>query len=193
MNSRCARNRGVAISAAIALSVSLAGVAPQAFAGTSTSTEQSTPFGPGCSALRHDAQTARQRVTTAVANNPNAAMFVGAVRRAHLSGMLDNTRNITVFVPTNAAFDRLGKAKVDALLNNEAQLKKLIEYHVVEKSISPAELPNGSFTTAEGGILTTSGSGTSFTVNHTAPISCGDITTANGKLYIIDGVLTPPS
>lgn len=193
----------VAVTAALAFSVSL-GLAPHAVASTSTpspsaspsspsSPSGSTPFGPGCSALRGRGQMAKQQVATAAANNPNVAMFVSAVKKANLTAVLNNAKNVTVFAPSNAAFDRLGRAKANALLNNRAELIKVLKYHVVDKTITPAQLPNGSFTTLEGGTLTTSGSGTSFKVNGTAPITCGNITTANAKLYIINGLLTPPS
>lgn len=42
-------------------------------------------------------------------------------------------------------------------------------------------------------MLKTTGSGTSFKVNDTAKIVCGDIKTANATVYLVDKVLMPPS
>ncbi|MFE3603669.1 fasciclin domain-containing protein, partial [Streptomyces sp. NPDC059142] len=155
-------------------------------------------FGPGCSSLPRSGagsadEMAKAPLATAAAQNPNLSTLVSAVKKAGLTDTLNNAKDSTLFAPTNAAFDKLGKAKLDALLNNKAELKKILTYHVVGKEITPDQLSHGSFTTLEGGKLTTSGSGTSFKVNDTATVTCGNIATANAKVYLIDGVLTPPS
>ncbi|MFE2938711.1 fasciclin domain-containing protein [Streptomyces sp. NPDC059255] len=194
------RTTGMA-AATLALPMALGVLAPHASADTpspSPSTSMSTPFGPGCSSMPHSgtgsaAEMAKVPLATAAAQNPELSMLVSAVKKAGLTDTLNKAKDSTLFAPTNDAFNKLGKAKVDALLNNKTELKKVLTYHVVGKKITPSELPHGSFTTLEGGKLTTSGSGTSFKVNDTAAITCGDISTANGKVYVIDGVLTPPS
>jgi uncharacterized surface protein with fasciclin (FAS1) repeats len=38
-----------------------------------------------------------------------------------------------------------------------------------------------------------SGSGKAFTVNGSAKVVCGNVQTKNATVYIIDGVLLPPS
>ncbi|MGW7578305.1 fasciclin domain-containing protein [Streptomyces sp. NPDC054765] len=221
MESNRIRHAIVAAAAALALPMSLGALAPQAFAGAATpspsgstpsssaspsasvspsasaSPSASQPFGPVCSSLPKNGagsveEAAKQRLATAAANNPDLTTLVSALKKADLTDTLNNAKNKTLFAPTNEAFNKMGKAQVTALLNNKAELKKLLTYHVVDKEITPNELPHGSFTTLEGSKLTTSGSGTSFKVNNTVPISCGNITTANAKLYIIDGTLTPP-
>ncbi|MGX1759545.1 fasciclin domain-containing protein [Streptomyces lydicus] len=211
MESTRIRHAIVAAAAALTLPMSLGALAPRAFAGAATpspsgstpsssasaSPSASQPFGPGCSSLPKNGagsveEAAKQRLATAAANNPDLTTLVSAVKKAGLTDTLNRAKNKTLFAPTNEAFKKMGKAKVAALLNNRAELKKLLTYHVVDKEITPNELPHGSFTTLEGSKLTTSGSGTSFKVNNTVPIACGNITTANAKLYIIDGTLTPP-
>ncbi|MCW8217791.1 MULTISPECIES: fasciclin domain-containing protein [Streptomyces] len=202
------RTIAVAAAAALALPLSLGALVPQALADTSSpspSTDKSSspsaspgatkPFGPDCSAFSKSTRdaVAKEPLATAAARDPNLSTLVSAVKAAGLTDTLNKAKDTTLFAPTNAAFDKMGKAKVDALLKNKAELKKLLTYHVVGEKISPDQLPHGDFTTMEGGKLTTTGSGTSFKVNNTAAITCGDITTANGKVYVIDGVLTPPS
>ncbi|MBM9503504.1 fasciclin domain-containing protein [Actinacidiphila acididurans] len=136
---------------------------------------------------------ARNRVVAASTGNPLLTQFVSAVNRANLASTLNNAHGITVFAPTNAAFQKLGTTQLNSLLNNPTQLKKVLQFHVVNQRITPAELPNGSFVTREGSRITTSGSGTTFTVNGTANIVCGNIRTVNATVYLIDSVLMPPS
>ncbi|AZS88773.1 fasciclin domain-containing protein [Streptomyces griseoviridis] len=204
------RTAGVTAVAALALPMTLGVLAPQASADTpspsssmssssSASPSDNKPFGPGCSSLPSSgngstAEMVKARVVTAAEQNPDLSMLVSAIKQAGLTDSLNNAKDSTVFAPTNAAFHKLGKAKVAALLKDKVELKKVLSYHVVEKKeIKPSELANGSFTTLEGSKLTTSGSGDSYKVNGTAPITCGNISTANAKVYLVDGILMPPS
>ncbi|WP_405607798.1 fasciclin domain-containing protein [Streptomyces sp. NBC_01511] len=182
----------VAVSAAVVLPVSLGVLAPQAFA-SSTATD---PFGSGCSSLPQSgagsaASMATEPVATAASHNPELSTLTTAIQQAGLTDTLNNAKNVTVFAPTNAAFAKMPKADLDALLADKAQLTKVLNYHVVDKKIDKSQLANGTFTTMEGGTLTTSGSGTTFKVNGTATIVCGDITTSNGTVNLIDTVLVP--
>ena len=165
---------------------------------TGTSPRTVGIFGPGCSALPASgpgsaAVMARQRLVAAASGNPQLSTLVAYINRAKLANLLDTANNITVFAPTNAAWKKLSATERGNLLANPTQLKKVLNYHVVPQHITPAELPNGSFTTREGSKVTTSGSGTTFTVNHTSHIVCGNIRTLNATVYLVDTVLMPPS
>ncbi|WP_406419201.1 fasciclin domain-containing protein [Streptomyces sp. NBC_00873] len=200
MSSHRVRTTAAAVTAVVALPLSLGAFAPQAFADNAESSPSSTPspFGPGCSALPHGGKgsvkgMAKERVATAAANNPKLTKLALALKHAGLTAKLNHAKHVTVFAPTNAAFDKIPKTQFADLLRNKAQLKKVLTYHVVDKTITPSELPKGSFKTLEGSTLKTSGSGTSFKVNDTANIVCGDIRTANATVYLIDKVLVPPA
>lgn len=192
--------------AAVAVPLSIGGLAPAAHAQTGspspspsgTSTTSSGVFGPGCSSLPKSgagsaAVMAKQKVVAAATGNPQLSTLVSYVNRANLANTLNTSNNITLFAPTNAAWQKLSTSQRTSLANNPAQLKKALEYHVVNQNVTKAELPNGSFTTLEGSKLTTSGSGESFKVNNTANIVCGNVKTRNATVYLIDSVLTPPS
>ncbi|MFE7356470.1 fasciclin domain-containing protein [Streptomyces sp. NPDC057543] len=200
MSSHRIRMSAAAITAAVALPLSLGAFAPQAFADNAASSPSSTPspFGPGCSSLPHSGKgsatgMSKERVATAAANNPKLTKLALALKDAGLTTKLNDAKHITLFAPTNAAFDKISKMKLAGLLKDKGQLKKVLTYHVVDKTITPSELPNGSFKTLEGSMLKTTGSGTSFKVNDTAKIVCGDIKTANATVYLVDKVLMPPS
>ncbi len=134
---------------------------------------------------------AQDPVATAASNNPELSTLVTAVKKAGLVDTLNNAENITVFAPSNDAFDKIPKADLDKLLADKEELTKVLTYHVVGEDITQEQLQDGSFKTLEGGTLTTTGSGEEFTVNDSAKIVCGSSPTANATVNIIDTVLTP--
>ncbi|MFD3310480.1 fasciclin domain-containing protein [Streptomyces sp. NPDC058694] len=156
------------------------------------------PFGPACATVPADGAgsfdgMAKDPVATAASNNPALSTLVTAVKKAGLVDTLNNAENITVFAPTNDAFAKIPKADLDKVLNDKAQLTKILTYHVVGQKLAPKDLENGSFDTLEKSKLTTSGSGESYTVNDSAKVVCGNVKTANANVYIIDSVLMPTS
>ncbi|MFH8391473.1 fasciclin domain-containing protein [Streptomyces sp. NPDC018036] len=156
------------------------------------------PFGPGCASVPKNGAgsfdgMSKDPVATAASNNPALSTLVTAVKKAGLVDTLNNAQNITVFAPTNDAFAKIPKATLDKVLNDKAQLTKILTYHVVGQKLTPKDLENGSFTTLEKSKLTTSGSGESYTVNDSAKVVCGNVKTANANVYIIDTVLMPKS
>ncbi|MCZ4512647.1 fasciclin domain-containing protein [Streptomyces sp. ActVer] len=175
--------------------------APAADDGMGSSGDASTadqPFGTACSAVPKDGAgsfdgMAQDPVATAASNNPALSTLVTAVKKAGLVDTLNNAQNITVFAPTNDAFAKIPEATLDKVLNDKAQLTKILTYHVVGQKLAPKDLENGSFDTLEKSKLTTSGSGESYTVNDSAKVVCGNVKTANANVYIIDTVLMPTS
>jgi uncharacterized surface protein with fasciclin (FAS1) repeats len=165
-----------------------------AMAGSSTD----EPFGPACSSVPKDGAgsfdgMAQDPVATAASNNPALSTLVTAVKKAGLVDTLNNAQNITVFAPTNDAFAKIPKADLDKVLNDKAQLTKILTYHVVGQKLTPGDLENGSYATLEKSKLTTSGSDEQYTVNDSAKVVCGNVKTANANVYIIDTVLMPGS
>ncbi|WP_062644257.1 fasciclin domain-containing protein [Streptomyces maremycinicus] len=165
-------------------------------AGAGSTAASDEPFGPACSSVPASGAgsfdgMAQDPVATAASNNPALSTLVTAVKKAGLVDTLNNAQNITVFAPTNDAFAKIPKATLDKVLNDKAQLTKILTYHVVGQQLTPKDLENGSFTTLEKSELTTSGSGESYTVNDSAKVVCGNVKTANAHVYIIDTVLMP--
>jgi uncharacterized surface protein with fasciclin (FAS1) repeats len=157
------------------------------------------PFGPGCAGVPKTGAgsfdgMSKDPVATAASNNPALSTLVTAVKKAGLVDTLNSAQGITVFAPTNDAFAKLPKATLDKVLADKAMLTKILTYHVVGQQImAPEGLTNGSYTTLEKGKLTTAGSGESYKVNNTANIVCGNVTTSNATVQIIDTVLMPPA
>ncbi|MEV5902074.1 fasciclin domain-containing protein [Streptomyces sp. NPDC052127] len=165
-------------------------------AGSGSTATSDQPFGPACSSVPASGAgsfdgMAQDPVATAASNNPALSTLVTAVKKAGLVDTLNNAQNITVFAPTNDAFAKIPKATLDKVLNDKAQLTKILTYHVVGRKLTPKDLENGSFDTLEKSKVTTSGSGESYTVNDSAKVVCGNVKTANAHVYIIDTVLMP--
>ncbi|WP_037075702.1 fasciclin domain-containing protein [Pseudonocardia spinosispora] len=165
----------------------------------STSSEAATDqFGSACGAVPTSGPgsfqgMATDPVATAASNNPVLSTLVTAVKKAKLVDTLNGAKDITVFAPANAAFDKIPSATLNKVLADDATLKKILTYHVVGQKITPADLASGDFKTLEGAMVKTSGSGQDFTINGESHVICGNVQTANATVYIIDTVLMPPT
>ncbi|MFI9029623.1 fasciclin domain-containing protein [Streptomyces sp. NPDC053560] len=154
------------------------------------------PFGPACSTVPKEGKgsfdgMAQDPVATAASNNPALSTLVSAVKKAGLVDTLNNAENITVFAPTNDAFDKLPKDQLNKVMNDKELLTKILTYHVVGQKLTPQQLENGSYPTLEKSKLTTSGSGMTYKVNDVSNVVCGNVPTANATVYIVDNVLMP--
>ncbi|MFF0383303.1 fasciclin domain-containing protein [Streptomyces sp. NPDC004286] len=162
------------------------------------SNKMDQPFGAACSSVPKDGAgsfdgMAKDPVATAASNNPALSTLVTAVKKAGLVDTLNNAQNITVFAPTNDAFNKIPKATLDKVLADKAQLTKILTYHVVGQKLAPKDLEKGSFDTLEKSKVMTSGMGESYTVNGSSKVVCGNVKTANANVYIVDTVLMPKS
>ena len=151
-------------------------------------------FGAGCSAIPADGAgsfhgMATEPVATAASANPLLKTLVTAVGEAGLVDTLNSTEDITVFAPTDDAFAKIPAADLDALLADKDALTKVLTHHVVEGQLAPEDVA-GEHETLAGDTITVEGSGEEFTVGEAAVI-CGNVDTANAKVYVVDSVLMP--
>lgn len=157
-----------------------------------------SPFGSACSAVPASGAgsfsgMATAPVATAASNNPVLSTLVTAVTAAGLGDTLNSAAGITVFAPDNDAFKAMDQATLTkAMADPKGLLTTVLEYHVIGQRLSPDQLA-GTHKSLQGGDVTVTGSGTSFTVNGKAMVVCGNVQTANATVYIIDGVLLPPA
>ena len=155
-------------------------------------------FGPGCASVPTSGAgsftgMATAPVATAASANPLLSTLVTAVKKAGLVDTLNSAANITVFAPDNAAFAKLPKATLTKILDNKAELTKILTYHVASGRQTPADLAMGTgLKTLEGGMVTPSLANGTYMVNQ-ASVVCGNVQTANATVYIINSVLTPPA
>ncbi|MBB4917302.1 putative surface protein with fasciclin (FAS1) repeats [Streptosporangium saharense] len=178
----------------VAVAVSMPGSG--ALANTAAEAAARRPFGPACSAVPSTGKgsfsgMAADPVATAASNNPALSTLVTAVKKAGLVDTLNSADGITVFAPTNQAFAKLGRKTLNKVLANRKTLTGILTYHVVSGRKTPTDLKSGSFTTLQGGKITTTGSGATYRVNN-AKVVCGNVPTRNATVYIVDTVLMPP-
>ena len=100
-----------------------------------------------------------------------------------------------MFAPTNAAFEKLGPAKMTELMNpaNKAELTQILTYHVVPQSLSTQTMSNAqptSMTTAEGQSLSMTRQGQTLQIQNAKSMGT-PMTASNGSVISIDSVLMP--
>jgi uncharacterized surface protein with fasciclin (FAS1) repeats len=163
---------------------------------TSGSDMMGQPFGAACSAVPKDGKgsftgMATDPVATAASNNPVLGTLVTAVKAANLVDTLNSAPAVTVFAPTNDAFAKIPADTLNKVLADRETLTKILTNHVVSGKIAPDQLA-GAHKTLAGTTLTVKGSGEMFTVGkENANVVCGNVTTANATVYIVDSVLMP--
>lgn len=120
--------------------------------------------------------------------------LVSAIDEAGLGDVLAGEDEITVFAPTDDAFEALPDGTLEALRADPDALTEVLTYHVAEGALTAEQvvaLP--TITTVQGDDLTVTvdDEGT-VTINGTAAIVEADLLAANGVVHVIDAVLTPP-
>jgi uncharacterized surface protein with fasciclin (FAS1) repeats len=117
----------------------------------------------------------------------------------------DSGRTLTIFAPNNAAFEKVGEAKLAAILNDTDKLNELIALHIVEGyKVSTQTVKSGQYTELQSSdgkrnvyfgvaqptesteVLTVEGGG----VNSTCVQA--DIGANNGVIHIVDKILGIP-
>ncbi|MGK5025206.1 fasciclin domain-containing protein [Janthinobacterium sp. RB2R34] len=116
--------------------------------------------------------------------------LVTAVEAAGLVDTLKGPGPFTVFAPTDAAFAKIPKAKLDALLKDKAALTKVLTYHVVSGKVMAADVKPGMVKTVEGASLTVKAAKGKVMVDK-AQVTQTDIAADNGVIHVIDTVLMP--
>jgi uncharacterized surface protein with fasciclin (FAS1) repeats len=131
-----------------------------------------------------------EQVVTAAAHNPLLSTLAADIKTSGLTADLNSMHAITVFAPADTAFAKLPSSAM-TMMHSHTELAKILKYHVVNGSITPAALASGKpLTTLEGGTLKPSKMGSVYEVNN-ADVICGNIHTANATVYIINKVLIP--
>jgi uncharacterized surface protein with fasciclin (FAS1) repeats len=127
------------------------------------------------------------------AGNPNFSTLVTAVKAAGLVDTLNSSGPFTVFAPTNAAFARLPKATLAALLKprNKAKLAAILTYHVLSGKVFARDIAGKRLAVA-----TVNGKKVHVNGKHgvrvnNARVVKADIKASNGVIHVIDRVLIP--
>ena len=140
-------------------------------------------------ALSAFAVQAKDIVETAVAAGQFNTL-AAALDKAGLVSTLKGKGPFTVFAPTDAAFAKVPKADLDALLADKAKLTAVLTYHVVPGSVMAKDVKPGKVKTVQGSELTLATSDGGVTVDG-AQVVKADIVADNGVIHVIDNVVLP--
>jgi uncharacterized surface protein with fasciclin (FAS1) repeats len=139
-------------------------------------------------ALAATAAQAKDIVETAVAAGEFKTLAI-ALEKADLIKTLKGKGPFTVFAPTDAAFAKLPKAELDALLADKSKLAAVLTYHVVPGNVMAKDVKPGKVKTVQGSDLTlTTANGVKV---DNARVVQADIVADNGVIHVIDGVVLP--
>ena len=119
--------------------------------------------------------------------------LIAAAKAADLVPALKGDGPITVFAPTDGAFDKLPDGTVETLLKpeNKGMLQAILKFHVVAGDLSAAEVANRrSLTTLGDQRLDVSFAGGKLTVNG-AGVAMANVKADNGTIHVIDTVMMP--
>ena len=126
-----------------------------------------------------------------VSNSTNHTILKVAIDACALNGVLSDPGSLTLFAPTDAAFDLLPAGTVTALLADIPLLTDILKHHVVGASVMSGMLSNNQVVT------TLLGTDVTVTINSmgvyidNAMVTVADIVADNGVVHVIDAVLIP--
>lgn len=162
-------------------------------ADTSSSSTETTANTGGQENVKDD--DSQQDVVKVAVGSKDHSTLVAALKQADLVTSLSNAGPFTVFAPTNAAFDKVDKATLTALMTDEkkADLQNILQYHVTVSALKADYLQDGQVLgMVNGDNVTVSIKNGKIMLNNSATI-IASVPASNGIIHVIDGVLLPPS
>ncbi|MHA4842891.1 fasciclin domain-containing protein [Flavitalea antarctica] len=144
-------------------------------------------------------------VTETVVASPDFTLLEAAVIKAGLAETLNNTTNLTVFAPDDAAFKLLDlngdgtpdldtEAKINALnAAGVTLLKKVLQYHVLGTRVASSAVPagpNAPVASLDGENIFVTRNTNGVYVNG-VKVKSADVNASNGVIHVIDRVLIP--
>jgi len=128
-----------------------------------------------------------------VSNSADHTTLKVAIDACALNGVLSDPGSLTLFAPTDAAFNLLPAGTVAALLADIPQLTDILKHHVVGASVMSGMLSNNQVvTTLLGTDVTVTITGGNVYIDN-AMVTVADIVADNGVVHVIDAVLLPPT
>ncbi len=139
-----------------------------------------------------------QTIAEIAAGNPDFSLLVAAATKAELVDELGDDDKLTVFAPTNDAFEASGITEETIESLSKDELEQILGYHVLAGEVKAADVEAGIVSTVadlslvigttdgvtlNGGNIVTGG----------AEVVTTDIEASNGVIHVIDRVLLPPT
>ena len=113
--------------------------------------------------------------------------------RAGLVTTLKQPGPYTVVAPTDAAFAKVPKATLNALLRDKAKLKAVLLYHVAKGKVTARDVVQlRQVKTLNGKSFGVRTSGSNVFLGG-AKVTTPDVMASNGVIHVVDRVLIPPA
>ena len=123
-----------------------------------------------------------------VANAGNFGTFYNALRASDLLATYKGIGPFTLFAPTDEAFAKWPKGRLESLLKDKTELNKVINLHVIKGSLLAKDIKARDSKSVQGEMLTFAAHDSGFTVNG-AKVSKQEIEASNGIIHGIDTVM----
>jgi uncharacterized surface protein with fasciclin (FAS1) repeats len=168
-----------------------------ALASCSESTAGPTPAAPANATVKRTSEIPPldpDNIVSIAVGSKDHTTLVAALKAANYVTSVANPGPLTVFAPTNAAFDKLPAGTVEGLLQPEKQddLKAVLKYHVAPGTYEQPALKDGmQLGMADGKRVAIKIVDGKVTVNGANILA--SIRASNGVVHVIDAVLLPPA
>jgi uncharacterized surface protein with fasciclin (FAS1) repeats len=141
---------------------------------------------------------AKKTIYKTAASSDDFDTLTTAVKAAGLKKALNGKDKLTVFAPTDDAFEAVPAETLQALLDDKEGLAALLTYHVLEGKVMASDLqPTQTVTALNGEDFTINVGDDGATIvdgaGNTIAIVQTDIKAKNGVIHVIDAVMSPPA
>ncbi len=186
----------VALIAVLAMALAACGGSSEA----TTTTE--APAEPTTTAAMSDEEMGNTVADVVVANDDFSTLLAAVEAAGLTEALADPDATLTVFAPTNAAFEAaladLGLT-AEELLSDTETLTAILTYHVLGDVVTSSdivaagteEIPVEALSGEELTVVLTDDGTVTFR-DQSASVTTADVEASNGVIHIIDGVLLPP-
>jgi transforming growth factor-beta-induced protein len=127
----------------------------------------------------------------AIGSAAHTSLVAAVVEARLLPALTDPFASLTVFAPTDAAFDALATdlgTDLNGVLANP-ELADILLYHVIGAEVLSTDLTNGNVATLNGQDVTVDL--TAGVMINDANVTAADLTSDNGVVHVLDKVLVP--
>lgn len=137
---------------------------------------------------------ANGNIVATLKGSTHFTILIKALDQAQLTAVVSGTPGLTLFAPTDEAFEALPPTQLAKLLlaDNAPILQKVLIYHLVNLTLDGAKIrgAKGPVPSVETSPLHIDGSGDVVKVNNASVIQA-DVKAANGIIHVVDKVLIP--
>jgi uncharacterized surface protein with fasciclin (FAS1) repeats len=140
---------------------------------------------------QHESSKTKKDIVDTAVGAKDFTTLVAAVKAAELVDVLKGKGPFTVFAPTDKAFSKIQKEKLESLLKDKKALTAILTYHVVPGKVMAADVVKvDSAKTVLGKPLKIVVKAKKVMINDSQVIKT-DIECSNGVIHVVDTVLLP--